>query len=158
MNYHRASGKGQPVGSASRRELPPTQRHVAKDDRMHPALHSWRDELPSNFVRLLAYLCAVALLSIAAARLSESPKPIAAITPGYESKWIEIGRPFPAFALSIPEAAEVPSTYAIRRHDFWADTVAGKKEQVVGRHLRLAVTDTRGLLMGRAGIGKAITL
>src|SRR5262245_50484959 len=83
---------------------------------MHPALHSWRDELPSSFVRLLAYLCAVALLSIAAARLSESPKAITAITPVHESEWIAIRRPFPAFALSIPEAAEVPSTYAIRRH------------------------------------------
>jgi hypothetical protein len=83
---------------------------------MHPALHSWRDELPSNFVRLLAYLCAVALLSIAAARLFESPKAIGAITPMHESKWIEIERPFPAFALSIPEATEVAATYAIRRH------------------------------------------
>jgi len=83
---------------------------------MHPALHSWRDELPSSFVRLLAYLCAVALLSIAAARISESPKTIAVISSVHESKWIDIGRPFPAFALSIPEAAEVPSTYAIRRH------------------------------------------
>jgi len=83
---------------------------------MHPALHSWRDELPCSFVRLLAYLCAVLLLSIAAARFSESPKAIAAITPVHESKWIDIRRPFPAFALSIPEAAEAPSTYAIRRH------------------------------------------
>jgi hypothetical protein len=33
-----------------------------------------------------------------------------------ESSWIEIERPFPAFALSIPEAADVPATYAIRRH------------------------------------------
>src|SRR5262245_2127940 len=81
---------------------------------MHPALQSWRDELPSSFVRLLAYLCAVLLLSIAAARFSESPKAIDAITPVHESKWIDIRRPFPAFALSTPEAA--PSTYAIRRH------------------------------------------
>jgi hypothetical protein len=83
---------------------------------MHPALHSWRDELPSNFVRLLAYLCAVALLSIAAARLFEPPKAIGAITPVHESEWIEIERPFPAFALSIPEAAEVAVAYAIHRH------------------------------------------
>jgi hypothetical protein len=83
---------------------------------MHPVLHSWRDELPSSFVSLLAYLCAIVLLSIAAAHFSQSPKPIAAITPVHESKWIEIERPFPAFALSIPEAAEVASTYAIRRH------------------------------------------
>ena len=34
----------------------------------------------------------------------------------HQSEWIEIERPFPAFALSIPEAADVPSSYAIRRH------------------------------------------
>ena len=83
---------------------------------MHPALRSWRDELPSSFVRLLAYLCAIALLSIAAARLYQSPKAIAAMTPVHEPTWIEIERPFPAFALSIPEAADVAATYAIRRH------------------------------------------
>ncbi len=83
---------------------------------MHPALHSWRDELPSTFVRLLAYLGAVALLSIAAAYVSQSPKPISAITPVHESKWIAIEKPFPAFALSIPEAADAPAFYAIRRH------------------------------------------
>src|SRR6478672_10910078 len=83
---------------------------------MHPALRSWRDEMPSSFVRLLAYLGAVALLSMAAAQLSQSPKVIPAITPVHQSEWIDIDRPFPAFALTIPEAAEVPATYAIRRH------------------------------------------
>jgi hypothetical protein len=83
---------------------------------MHPALHSWRDELPSTFVRLLAYLGAVAVLSIAAAHVSQSPKPISAINRVHESKWIAIEKPFPAFALSIPEAADAPASYAIRRH------------------------------------------
>ena len=84
--------------------------------RMHPALQSWRDELPSSSVRVLAYLCAVALLSIAAARVSESPPVMDNITPGNWSAWVDIERPFPAFALSIPEAAEVPASYAIRRN------------------------------------------
>ena len=83
---------------------------------MHPALHSWREELPSSFVRVLAYLGAVALLSIAAAHVSQSPTVISTITPVHQSAWIEIERPFPAFALSIPEAADVPSSYRIRRH------------------------------------------
>lgn len=83
---------------------------------MHPALRSWRDELPSSFVRVLAYLGAVAILSIAAAQVSQSSKPIETITPAYESKWITIEKPFPAFALSIPEAADVRASYAIRRH------------------------------------------
>ena len=83
---------------------------------MHPALHSWRDELPSSFVRVLAYLGAVSLLSIAAAHVSQSPARMDNITPVHRSEWIEIERPFPAFALSIPEAADVPASYSIRRH------------------------------------------
>jgi hypothetical protein len=83
---------------------------------MHPALQSWRDELPSSFVRVLAYLGAVALLSIAAARVSQAPAVPNTDPPPYQSEWIEIERPFPAFALSIPEAADVPASYAIRRH------------------------------------------
>ncbi len=82
---------------------------------MHPALQSWRDELPSSFVRVLAYLGAVAVLSIGAARVSQPPA-INAVEPVHQSEWITIERPFPAFALSIPEAADVPATYAIRRH------------------------------------------
>ena len=82
---------------------------------MHPALQSWRDELPSSFVRLLAYLGAVALLSIGAARVSQ-PTVMNSVEPVHRPEWIEIERPFPAFALSIPEAADVPATYAIRRH------------------------------------------
>ena len=83
---------------------------------MHPALRSWRDELPSSLVRLLAYLGAIALLSMAAAHFSQSPKVMSAITPVHQPEWIDIERPFPAFALSIPEAADVPASYAIRRH------------------------------------------
>jgi hypothetical protein len=102
---------------------------------MHPALHSWRDELPPTFVRLLAYLCAIVLLSIAAAHLSQSPKPMGPIKPVYESRWIEIERPFPAFALSIPEAADVPTTYGIRRH-----TDGGGRKDI----LELGETDGAG--------------
>ena len=82
---------------------------------MHPALQSWRDELPSSGVRLLAYLGAVAVLSIGAARVSQ-PTAMNSVEPVHQPDWIEIERPFPAFALSIPEAADVPAAYAIRRH------------------------------------------
>lgn len=83
---------------------------------MHPALRSWRDELPSSFARFLAYLGAVAVLSIGAAHVSQSPKVMGAITPVHQPIWIDIERPFSAFALPIPEAADVPANYAIRRH------------------------------------------
>jgi|SRR5450631_192234 hypothetical protein len=82
---------------------------------MHPALHSWREELPSRFVRLLAYLGGIAVLSMAAAQVFQPPPAIRA-TPVQPPEWTEVERPFPAFALSIPEAADVPSSYVIRRH------------------------------------------
>jgi len=84
---------------------------------MRPALHSWRDELSAALVRVLAYLGGVAVLSTVAARIFQTPAVTAPITSGNHSQWIEIERPFPAFALSIPEAADVPSHYAIRRHE-----------------------------------------
>jgi hypothetical protein len=83
---------------------------------MHPALRSWREELPSSTVRLLAYLGAVATLSMASAHFSRSPKVMDAITSVHQATWVDIARPFAAFALSIPEAADVPASYAIRRH------------------------------------------
>jgi len=91
------------------------QRQLAGDEAMHPALHCWREELPSTLVRVLAYLGGVTVLSIAAAQVFQSPPVMNAITPIHHSEWIEIERPFPAFALSIPEAADVPFHYAIRR-------------------------------------------
>jgi hypothetical protein len=81
---------------------------------MHPALRSWRNDLPPNIV--LAYLGAVALLSMASAHFSQSPKVMGAITPVHPPEWIAIERPFAAFALSIPEAADVQASYTIRRH------------------------------------------
>ena len=83
---------------------------------MHPALHSWRDYLPTTFVRLLAYVGGLAVVSTVAAQFFQSQPVISTITPVHKSDWIEIERPFPAFALSIPEAADVPASYAIRRN------------------------------------------
>jgi hypothetical protein len=58
----------------------------------------------------------IAVLSIAAAHVFQSPPVMSPITPANPPEWIEIERPFPAFMLSIPEAADVPAGYAIRRH------------------------------------------
>jgi len=65
---------------------------------MHPALRSWRNDPPPNIVRLLAYLGAISLLSMAGAHFSKSPKVMGAITPVHQG-WIDIRRPFAAFAL-----------------------------------------------------------
>jgi hypothetical protein len=93
---------------------------------MHPALHSWRDDLPAILVRLLAYVGGLAVVSTVAAQFFQSPPVINVITPVHKSDWIEIERPFPAFALSIPEAADVAASYAIRRH-----TTGGGRKDIV---------------------------
>ncbi len=94
---------------------------------MHPALHSWREELPDAFVRVLAYLGAAAVLSIATVYLSQ-PAPVPnPDPPPQRSPWVEIERPFPAFNLSIPEAAGMPSSYAIRRH-----SAGGGRKDILG--------------------------
>ncbi len=82
---------------------------------MHPALRSWRDDLADAVVRWFAYLCGIAALSIAAAHVFESRTATDAGNPA-PAEWVEIEKPFPAFALAIPEAADVPAHYAIRRH------------------------------------------
>jgi hypothetical protein len=83
---------------------------------MHPALNSWREQLPSTFVRSLAYLGGITLLSIGAAQIFQSRPAINPIKTVDRPQWIEIEKPFPAFALSIPEAAGAPYHYAILRH------------------------------------------
>ena len=80
---------------------------------MHPALYSWRDDLPAHIVRLLSYVGALAILSIVMAQFFQSPPVKADITPIDRSDWIDIERPFPAFALAIPEAGDQPARYAI---------------------------------------------
>ena len=82
---------------------------------MHPALHSWREELPATLVRWFAYLCGITALSIVAAQIVQ-PRSGARVAPAKPSQWAEIEKPFPAFALAIPEAADAPANYVIRRH------------------------------------------
>lgn len=83
---------------------------------MHPALHSWRDELPGQAVRLMAYVGGLVLLSMAAAEFYQSTPVKGPIVSADRSDWATVDKPFPAFALSIPEAAGQPQSYVIRRH------------------------------------------
>jgi hypothetical protein len=83
---------------------------------MHTALRSWRDDLSDAFVRWLAYLCGVVVLSVAAAHVFQSRPARNASSPEQRPEWVEIEKPFPAFALAIPEAADAPAHYAIRRN------------------------------------------
>ena len=78
--------------------------------------HSWGDKSSPTLLQLFAYLGGVAVLSIAAANVSRLLPVVAVIEPAPRSEWIEVARPHPAFALNIPEAADVASGYIVRRH------------------------------------------
>lgn len=73
-------------------------------------------ELRSTLLRLLAYLAALALLAIGTAQIFRSAPLAAAIEPAPRADWIEVGKPFPAFALAMPELAEAGLSYGLRRH------------------------------------------
>jgi hypothetical protein len=78
---------------------------------MHPALYSWREALPATVVRLLAYVGGAVAISITAGHVLQPRQGLPASQP--PPAWVQIEKPFPAFALAIPEAAGVPSHYAI---------------------------------------------
>jgi hypothetical protein len=81
-----------------------------------PALRSVRGELSATFVRVLAYVGAMAVLAVLAAKIFGTPLVEAAIEPATRTEWTGVERPFRAFALTIPEFAEPEPDYAIRRH------------------------------------------
>lgn len=86
---------------------------------MHLALHNWHDELRGALVRILAYVGAAAVLSMVAAHIlrNQQTAPVSdRIAPAARDPWITIRKPFPAFALSIPEAGDAPARYAIRHN------------------------------------------
>jgi hypothetical protein len=79
-------------------------------------LKPFRDEMRATLVRVSAYVGGLAALSIFAAHVFDAAPVIAASEPAPRADWVEIERPHAAFTLTIPEAAEAPAGYAIRRH------------------------------------------
>ena len=67
-----------------------------------------------TFPRLLAYLGALALLAMGTVEIFRSAPVAAAIEPTPRPEWIAIVKPFPAFAVSMPELAD--ASYGMRRH------------------------------------------
>ncbi len=73
-------------------------------------------DFSATFVRVLAYLSALAVLAVVTAELFRSAPVAAAIEPAPRTEWIEVAKPFPAFTLSMPELAESGYGYGMRRH------------------------------------------
>ena len=75
----------------------------------------------------MAYLGGLALLAIGAGLLFQFPSLLLSVTPPSRAEWVEVERPFPAFALAIPEAAGQPASYAI-----WRNTAGGGRKDILG--------------------------
>lgn len=73
-------------------------------------------EFRGAFVRILAYLGAIAALSLIATEYVKRPDLVAMIEPLARPAWIDVDKPWPAFQLSIPGFGEADTHYAIRRH------------------------------------------
>src|SRR5262249_37898271 len=110
--FRSVTRSGQPDGGASRREQRPIQRHNSACIR--PCAHGVTACRPtscacSHIWVLLRCFPWPALI------FSNPPKGMVAIPPVHQG-WIDIERPFAALVLSVPEAADVPASYTIRRH------------------------------------------
>jgi hypothetical protein len=85
---------------------------------IHPALRSFADECSAVAVRIMAYLCGLAVLAVIAVDLfSAVPVPVAANagTPNLPA-WTPASRPHPAFAISKLDLTDRTDAYEILRH------------------------------------------
>ncbi len=82
---------------------------------MHPALRTFPNDLRESFVRVLAYLGGLSILSLLCAELLAPPKATLRMGRTPPAEWIEVHRPHAAFSTSFDEI-ETPARHAIRRH------------------------------------------
>ena len=86
---------------------------------MHPAWREFRDELSATVTRIIAYLGVLAVIAVTFLLIIMPPdadSDESTSEPVFRSDWATVGRPFRAFALSMPEFAEPNPDYAIQRH------------------------------------------
>lgn len=83
---------------------------------IHPALRSFADECSAVAVRIMAYLCGLAVLSVIAVDLlSAVPVAANAAMPALPG-WTQASRPHPAFTISKLDLADRTDAYEILRH------------------------------------------
>lgn len=81
--------------------------------RIRAALQS---DFSATVVRTLAYLGALAVLGLGSAEIFRSSPVGATIESSPPPEWIAVSKPFPAFALNMPELADSALGYGMRRH------------------------------------------
>ena len=82
---------------------------------MEPGPYSVSEDIRGTFVRVLAYMGALALLAIAAASFFRTTAFVATVEAPPQPEWIKVARPFAAFELLAPELAVAPFDYSILR-------------------------------------------
>jgi hypothetical protein len=75
-----------------------------------------QSDFSATFVRVLAYIGALALLALSAAEIIRPTSSGMSIEPAPQVEWINVAKPFPAFHLAMPELAESGYAYGMRRH------------------------------------------
>jgi len=75
-----------------------------------------RSEASATFVRVLAYLSALGVLTLAAGHfVSSTPLRVQSEIPA-AAEWRQVAKPYPAFSLPMSELTESGHDYALRRH------------------------------------------
>ncbi len=83
---------------------------------VHPALLTFADECSAVFVRILAYVCGLAVLTTIVVDLFASVPVGAAMQPPPMPGWATASRPHPAFAISQLDLTSRTDAYEILRH------------------------------------------
>jgi len=78
-------------------------------------LHMFAGELRAVTLRLAAYACGFAALVLIAMEAVTLPRGLPVAEGGPESDWVELVKPFPAFAIALPAFEDAPR-YASFRH------------------------------------------
>jgi hypothetical protein len=86
------------------------------DVSLPPAPYSLVKDIRATFLRVIAYMGALALVAIAAAAgVFRAPALIAGISSSSQPQWTTVDRPHPAFELGMPELAADAYAYTILR-------------------------------------------
>jgi hypothetical protein len=83
---------------------------------IHPALRSFADECSAVAVRILAYICGLAVLTVVAVDMFGATPLAASTGTPISAGWIPASRPHPAFAVSKLDLSDRPDAYEILRH------------------------------------------
>ena len=110
---------------------------------MYPTLLAFCNEMSATLARLLAYVGAIVVLGLVAARMCGLPRVEAAVEPLAPRGWITLERPHRAFALILPELPREPEpSYAIHRHPAGGgrkDTMSWGDPQSAGSRLLIEI-------------------